>query len=589
MNKLILTLLLIYPGVAGYCQYVTHGPVVGAVSSSTARIYVRTSQAAEVKIQLATDTSFTSVTEVTDSTFAWRDSSNILDFSGLNAYTTYYYRVFVNGIADTISGYFRTFPPVGAKGNYKWGVLSCQEYGTYNAFNALYNRHPAFVLHTGDWTYPDYQIPGDHRMDWSLQQLSYRKRYKEQFMEKTLRSAVYDYVPDNHDGAGQRDNIIGAAYYLDTAGTVHNYYNVEPVPQGAVANVFKGYYEYFPAYNTAHPSNGMYHSYRYGNAEVFFLDLRHCGNGQDSTFSYDSIQNKWIFDPRPGQTLLGDTQFNWLKNSLAQSTADWKFIVSQLMFNRNFRKVVQVSLALQNLVFNLGGQSGTGFRMADAMASNWCGYPREQDGLLDFLKQNSINDVIVLSGHVHTNVMDNGSNAGLPELNTGPAAGTGAELTYYIDSVMQLLNQGTAIDSLWNGGGQGVENTNFKSGFGMVEIFGSDSVVMQIVNEDNTTVSSMTILHSSITNTSVSAIPLKECVVEKIYPNVSSDWVNVSFCTDYTKKPSDRAYLIDLLGRALSIPVSANKFSVKGLPAGYYLFVYDYGPELKTMPLEVRR
>lgn len=588
MNKRILALLLIALSFTAYAQYVTHGPVVGAVSSSTARIYVRTTQAAAVKIQLSTDTSFTNVTEVSDSTFAWRDSSNILSFSGLSAYTTYYYRVFVNGNQDTVSGYFRTFPATGAKGHYKWGVLSCQEYGTYNVFNALYNRQPQFVLHTGDWTYPDYQIPGDHRMDWSLQQLSYRKRYKEQFMEKTLRSAVYDYVPDNHDGAGQRDNIIGAAYYLDSAGTTRNYYNVEPVPAGAVANVFKGYYEYFPAYNTPHPTNGMYHSYRFGNAEVFFLDLRHCGNGQDSTFRYDSLQNQWIFDPRPGQTLLGDTQFTWLKNSLAQSTADWKFIVSQLMFNRNFRKVVQVSLALQNLIFNLGGQSGTGFRMADAMASNWCGYPREQDGLLSFLSQNNIKDVIVLSGHVHTNVMDNGYNAGLPELNTGPAAGTGAELTYYIDSVMQLLNQGTAIDSLWNGGGQGVENTNFKSGFGMVEIFGSDSVVMQIVDEDNTTVSSMTILHSSLSQTSVPSVPLKDCVVEKIYPNISSDRVQVAYCVGYTPLSTDRAYLIDLSGRALSIPVSANGFSVKGLPAGYYLFVYDYGPELKTFPLEVK-
>lgn len=588
MNKSISTLLLLLWAVAVYTQYVTHGPVVGAVSSSTARIYVRTTQAAAVKIQLATDTSFTTVIEVSDSTLAQRDSSNILNFSGLDAYTTYFYRVLVNGIPDTISGSFKTFPATGTKGKYTWGVLSCQEYGTYNTFNALYNRHPEFVLHTGDWTYPDYQIPGDHRMDWGLQQLSYRKRYKERYMERTLRSAVYDYVPDNHDGAGQRDNIIGSTFMLDSSGAVRNYYNVEPVPAGAVANVFRGYYEYFPAYNTPYPANGMYHSYRYGNAEIFFLDLRHCGNGQDSTFRYDSLQNKWFFDPRPGQTLMGDTQFNWLKNSLAQSTADWKFIVSQLMFNRNFRKVVQVSLALQNLIFNLGGQNGTGFKMADAMASNWCGYPREQDGLLDFLSQNNIKDVIVLSGHVHTNVMDNGFNAGLPELNTGPAAGSGAELTYYIDSVMQLLNQGTAIDSLWNGGGQGVENTNFKSGFGMVEVYGSDSVVMQIVDEDNTTVSSMTILHSSIAPSSVPAVPLKECVVNKIYPNLSSDRVQISFCPDYSPKPSDRAYLIDLSGRALTIPVQGSEFTVAGLPAGYYLFVYDYGPELKTFPLEVK-
>ena len=83
----------------------------------------------------------------------------------------------------------------------------------------------------------------------------------------------------------------------------------EPVPPGAVQNVFKGYYEYFPHYPPADSLNGMYHSYRYGNCEVFFLDARHCGNGQDSTFRYDSVQHRWLLDPKPGQSLLGDGKF----------------------------------------------------------------------------------------------------------------------------------------------------------------------------------------------------------------------------------------------------------------------------------------
>jgi hypothetical protein len=540
-------------------------------------------------MELATDTFFTSVISITDSTKDWRDSSNLFNVSGLNSYTTYHYRVFVNGVLDTIRGSFKTFPATGVKGNYKWAVLSCQEFGTYNAFNAMYSRMPQLVLHTGDFTYPDYQIPGDHRMDWSLQQLSYRKRYKEQNMQKDFLSMAFDYVPDNHDGAGQRDNITGVNSYIDSLGAVHNEIYVEPVPPGAVQNVFKGYYEYFPHYPPADSMIGMYHSYRYGNCEVFFLDARHCGNGEDSTFTLDSASQQWIFDPKPGQSLLGDAQFNWLLNGLQNSTADWKFIVSQLMFNKQFRKVIQISLALQNITFSLGGTTGTGFRLAHAMANNWCGYPREQDSLLNLLKTENINDVIVLSGHVHTNVMDNGGNAGLPELNTGPAAGNGAELTYYIDSVMQLIGQGTAIDSLWNGGGQGVENTNFKSGFGMVEIFGSDSVQMQIVDEDNLTVSSMTILHSSIAPSSVGSIKEEACVIEKIFPNVTNDRVQVKFCADYQRKNTDRSYVIDLSGRVLSTAVSAEVFSVKALPAGKYLYVYDYGPELKTFPFEVVR
>ncbi len=569
-------------------QLITHGPVTGGVTPTSARMYLRTSAVSEVRVELDTDPGFGNPLSVTDSTEYWRDTAVLVNIGGLSANTLYHYRVYVNGVLDTLRGSFKTFPPVGQRGHYKWGVLSCQEYGTYNAFKALYNRGPQLVLHTGDWTYPDYQLPGDHRTEWPIQQLSYLKRYTEKFMVPSLRSAVYDYVPDNHDGAEQRDNQHFVSAYTDSNNVVHNVITLEPVPPLGLQNVFKGYYEYFPGYPAAVDSTkGMYHSYRFGNAEVFFIDGRHCGNGQDSTFTYEPQNNRWVFDPKPGQTLLGAEQLQWLKTSLQQSTADWKFIVSGIMFNRKFRKVLQVAMVLQNTVFGIGGQSGTGFTLAHAISNNWCAYPAEQDGLLDFIHTNNIKDVIVLSGHVHTNVMDNGYNAGLPELNTGPAASTGAELTYYIDSVMQLIGQGTAIDSLWNGGGQGVNNKDFKSGFGMVEIFNADSVVMQVIDEDDTTVSSMTILHSSLAPTAIADLKEQQCVIEKIYPNQSRDMVQVQFCSNYQRKPTDRSYLVDLNGRIMSISVPATSFSVKGLPAGQYIYVYDYGPSVKTIPLQV--
>ena len=569
-------------------QYVTHGPVVGGVSPTSARMYVRTTSASPIRIQLSADTFFLTPITIIDSTLAVRDSSIIVAFNGLSASTLYYYRVYVNSLLDTVKGHFKTFPTIGQRGHYTWSVLSCQEFGTYNAFKALYNRQPELVLHTGDWTYPDYQLPGDHRTDWSIQQFSWLKKYTEKNMIPSIRSTAYDYIPDNHDGAEQRDNQNFVSYYTDSVGEIRNVVTVEPVPPVGLQNVFKGYYEYFPGYPSAIDSTkGMYHSYRFGNAELFFIDGRHCGNGQDSTFRYDSALNRWFFEPKPGQTLLGATQLQWLKNGLSSSTADWKFIVSGVMFNRNFRKVIQITMGLQNLVFGIGGQTGTGFSLAHGMSNNWCAYPAEQDGLLSFIRSNAIKDIIVLSGHVHTNVMDNGYNAGLPELNTGPVAGYGAELTYYIDSVMQLLGQGTAIDSLWNGGGQGVNNTNFKSGFGMVEIFNSDSVVMQIVDEDNITVSAMTILHSTQQPVAIPQIKVQQCVVERIFPTIVSDKVTIVICDDYQPKKSDKTYLIDITGKIMTIPVAGNVFSVNGLPSGSYLYVYDYGPEVKTFPLQV--
>lgn len=186
----------------------------------------------------------------------------------------------------------------------------------------------------------------------------------------------------------------------------------------------------------------------------------------------------------------------------------------------------------------------------------------------------------MLSGHMHTNVMDNGSNAGLPELNTGPAASTGPELTWYVDSIMQVLGQGSVFDSLWNGGGMGVNNTNFKSGWGKVEIFGNDSIVMKTIDEDNVDVSSMTILHSSKV-TSVSAPqPVTECVVESVFPNPAKGYIDIQYCKDYKPKSADRATIIDMNGRVVRnvFPASAGtRINLDGVALGNYLFIYDYG------------
>ncbi|MCF8257946.1 MAG: alkaline phosphatase D family protein [Flavobacteriales bacterium] len=568
-------------------QRVTHGPVVGAATPNGARVYVRTSQATAFDLQLSLDDQFTSPLTFNGVTVAERDTSIIIDVNGLEPFTEYYYRVMINGQADSLQGHFRTFPAHGERGDYVWTVLSCQELGTYNAFNALVEQAPDLVIHTGDWTYPDYQMPFDWRMNWQTLQRSYRRRYSEEEpnMPRLIRSTVFDYVVDNHDGIWARTNNHFPHFVVNDDSTASNSIDVWPTPEGAFENMMAAYKEYFPHYPLADEEVGMYHSYRYGNAEVFFVDVRNCGNHLDSTFRYEASEDRWYFDPRPGQTLLGAQQLQWLKDGLAQSTADWKFIVSGVMFNKQFRKVINVGMGLQSFIFDLGDETGTGFKLAHSLCSNWAGYPMEQEGVLDFIADNSIKDVIVLSGHVHTNVMDDGRNAGLPELNTGPVAGFGPELTYHIDSVMQLLGMGTVKDSLWNGGGQGVNNMNFKSGFGKIEIFRNDSVRLCIIDEDNVIVDCMTLPHSS----QPSFVPLHAeravCVLEDVYPNPTDGTLNLRFCADYSPTPSDRYCILDVAGRSFH-PFEGyvgGEIDTRHLSAGNYLLIYDYGDDVQTV------
>jgi phosphodiesterase/alkaline phosphatase D-like protein len=590
-SALLLTLSLALGSTTVVAQRVTHGPVVGAATPTSARVFLRTSEATAFQLELSTSDQFTSPLVFAGETVAERDTSIIIDVNGLQPYTKYFYRVMINGEADSLQGHFRTFPQEDQRGEYVWTVLSCQEFGTYNAFNALVEQAPDLVLHTGDWTYPDYQIPMDWRMSWQKLQRSYRRRYSEQEpnMPRLIRSTVFDYVVDNHDGIWARTNNHFPQYVIHPDQTASNSINISPTPEGAFENMMAAYSEYFPHYPLVDPNDGMYHSYKYGNAEVFFVDVRNCGNHLDSTFRYDATEDRWYFDPRPGQTLLGAQQLQWLKNGLQQSTADWKFIVSGVMFNKQFKKVIDVGMGLQSFVFGLGSEVGTGFRLAHSLSSNWAGYPAEQGGLLDFIANNGIKDVIVLSGHVHTNVMDDGRNAGLPELNTGPVAGYGPELTWYIDSVMQLLGMGTVKDSLWNGGGQGVNNTNFKSGFGKIEIFRNDSVRLCIIDEENITVSCMTILNSS----QPSYVPLmaekKACVLESVYPNPTDGMLNLKFCNAYQPTTRDRYCILDVKGRSFHPfrGYEGGQIDTRQLSPGSYLLIYDHGDGVQTLKFTV--
>ena len=580
MKKNLLLLVLLLTGLASRAQFITHGPVIGGVTPTSARVYVRTNAPMPVTMTLADNPNLDNPIIVNDSTRAGRDNSIIFEVSGLQPWTTYYYGWTCNGQDEFTIGHFKTFPQVGQRDHYTWGVLSCQEYGTYNTFNSVLLNQPDLMLHTGDWSYPDYQIPGEERTNWELLKLAYRKRYEEPQMEPVFHSSAFDYVVDNHDGIDNLNNDASVSYFLDNQGIVYNQINYEPTPPGAFQFMMDAYDQFFPGYPLPAPNVGMYHSYRYGNAEVFFIDGRNCGTGQDSIYRYDAAENIWYFDPRPGSTLLGAQQLQWLKNGLQASTADWKFIVSGVMFNRKFRKILEYALLFQNLQFGLGGQTGTGFRLAHNITANWAGYPAEQNGLIDFLDDNNIKDVVVLSGHMHTNVMDNGSNSGLPELNTGPAASTGPELTWYIDSVMTALGQGSVYDSIWNGGGMGVNNTNFKSGWGKVEIFGNDSCVIQTIDEDNFSQASMTLIHSSKLTSTPEPMLAPECVVESVFPNPAKGYFDITLCKDYKPKSADRATLIDMSGKVVRnvFPASAgNRINLDGVAAGKYVFIYDYG------------
>src|SRR5580765_2615349 len=96
--KYFFSLFFLILFISGFSQTVTHGPIVGAVTDSSCRVFVRTSQQTNFTVQCCTDPGFGSnifsASAVTDST---KDTIAIVQITGLSADTKYYVRVMING------------------------------------------------------------------------------------------------------------------------------------------------------------------------------------------------------------------------------------------------------------------------------------------------------------------------------------------------------------------------------------------------------------------------------------------------------------------------------------------------------------
>lgn len=105
ISILILSLALTLTDARAQSHSLTHGIVVGGVTESSARFWIRLNGGDLVNIEIATDSSFTSpVLGVADSTRAARNFATIISATGLSADTRYFYRPLVGGTTRHVGG-----------------------------------------------------------------------------------------------------------------------------------------------------------------------------------------------------------------------------------------------------------------------------------------------------------------------------------------------------------------------------------------------------------------------------------------------------------------------------------------------------
>ncbi len=339
----------------------THGPLVGAVTAQRATIWLRTNEAARVKIEYAPQAKsnanqFSRETETaSDSDFTAQ-----LELENLTTQTIYTVRVYVDGQVQMQGGRFKTFPDPNVSAPFKMVVLTDFSYSVTPAANRTFQladaENPDFVFIGGDFDHRDPKLLPEKRQmfrDWYSDDPT---SLGADFAKFILHRYALGHQWDDHDYGG--DNSDRTAAWRETA-----------------LQVFR---EYFPAYPLG--KYGIYQSFRYGkDVEVFILD----GRSQRDPNQAPDDENKSMLNGEHH----ADGQVQWLLDGLKNSNATWKLVMSPSGWNETMLK-----------------------------SDSWANFSYERKTILNFIREHKIGGVMMIAGDLHGGALDNGENAGVPSV-----------------------------------------------------------------------------------------------------------------------------------------------------------------------------
>ncbi|MDQ3415029.1 MAG: alkaline phosphatase D family protein, partial [Verrucomicrobiota bacterium] len=358
-----LSLLLTTPAPA---QILTHGPVVGGVTATEAKVFVRTDLAANVALRYSTDPDLVGAVDTPAvATATESDFTATIPLTGLSAETNYYLNVLVNGVPQFTAQpfpFFTTFAPAGTERDFQFVVLAdfvpvAKLTADVQTFASASANLPVFAFIGGDFDHSNPQtLTAKRQMLKSL--YAPTTRFMSDFVPLILRRMAIVRQWDDHDsGLNNLDK---------------NYPDWNLTQQA--------FQEYTPTYPLPAISPGIWQKFDYAQAEFFVLD---CRSQRDNWLDPEG-PNKSMLD---GNNLGAPGELEWLKNGLLTSTAVWKVI---------FTSVVTNPTTKQN--------------------DGWGAYPTEWNALRTFITTNNIKNVVFIAGDLHLGAIDNGTQAGFPEM-----------------------------------------------------------------------------------------------------------------------------------------------------------------------------
>jgi alkaline phosphatase D len=343
----------------------------------------------EVKWQVASDPQMSRVVARGHaSANVSRDFTVKVDVDGLAPAHTYYFRFSAAG-ARSFIGRTRTLPRDGVNAA-RLAMVSCSNLpaGLFNVYALIARRADLdAVLHLGDYLYENPtssnlavagRVPEPDKEIISL--LDYRLRHAQYKRDADLQEAHRQHpficVWDDHeitdntwkDGAANHNPELGEGDF-----------------QVRKRAAIRAYFEWMPIREWFfQPSNSIFRQFRFGNlVDLLMLDTRNHGRDQQAKRSADSgfpANDPVVTDP--SRTLLGFDQEDWLTERLSLSQPEgmtWRLLGQQVM-------MAQLSTSNGQTLFNL---------------DQWDGYLAARQRLFDTVRNNNIDNLVVLTGDFH--------------------------------------------------------------------------------------------------------------------------------------------------------------------------------------------
>lgn len=326
--------------------------------------------------QVATDPTFSQVVNYGKSLATEQEDYTVkVDVCGLQPNQFYYY-MFSDGVKNSIVGRTKTAPAENADADsVRFAVVSCAswEHGFYNAYQHISDRNDVdAVIHLGDYIYEygegEYGTAGNNRLhypeDEILSKEQYQLRYSQYRLDDQLKR-VHQLFPfinvwDDHESSNDAWREGAENHTPGTEGP----WDVRK--RNATTTFFRWIPIRKPDLND---SIRIFRRLRYGKLlDLIMIDTR----------LYDRDEQNASLSNDPNHKLLGPVERTWLLQQLSDSTTRWKIIGNQVMF----APMKAFGLSLNN--------------------DQWDGYEWERNQIINHVRNNNINNMVVLTGDIHT-------------------------------------------------------------------------------------------------------------------------------------------------------------------------------------------